>query len=249
MPNLHERLRRAQSFQTGAEKFDRYRPGYPSEAIDLMVPEGTKRILELGAGTGLLTQDLVQRVPEVVVVDPSEDMLACLARRAPQAEQIHGTAEFIRLPDNNVDAVVTATAWHWMDPVSTSHEVARVLKPGGQFAIVWNFEAAVPGWHQSFAEIQPYATATPGGMVAHAEFPTAPFGPTVRHFIPWVRRFPTANLVDLYATHSSYRVMSPTQRLIRKKALQHVVNTHPDLQQESVDLHMVTEVWITQLAE
>lgn len=249
MANLLERLRRAQSFQSGAERFDRFRPNYPSEAVDLMVPEGTQRILELGAGTGLLTQDLVKRVPEVVVVDPSEDMLSILSRRAPAAQQIHGTAEFIRLPDNDVDAVVTATAWHWMDPVTTSAEVARVLKPGGQFAIVWNLEAAVPGWHQSFAEIQPQSTATPGGMIAHAEFPTAPFGPTVRHFIPWVRRFPTANLVDLYTTHSAYRVMSPTQRLIRKKALEHVVNTHPDLQDEFVDLHMVTEVWITHLMD
>lgn len=247
MSNPLERLRRARSFQSGAEDFDRFRPSYPAEAIDLMVPEGTQRVLELGAGTGLLTQDLVKRVPEVVVIDPSENMLSVLAKRAPEAKRIHGTAEYIRLPDNDVDVVVAATSWHWMDPVATSAEVARVLKPGGQFAIVWNFEANVPGWHQSFAELQPLSTATPGGMIAHAEFPHEPFGPTVRHFIPWVRRFPTRHLVDLYTTHSAYRVMSKVQQAVLTKGLRNIVDTHPDLQAEMVDIHMVAEVWITQL--
>lgn len=128
---------RSRSFGAVASEYERYRPTPPSAAVGWLLPEHRGRIVDLGAGTGGLTHLLLDRADEVVAIDPDERMRAVLEREVPGARAVEGRGESIPLPDGSVDAVLAATSWHWMDPVATLSEVARVLVPGGVLGVLW----------------------------------------------------------------------------------------------------------------
>ena len=116
---------RSLSFGAEAAAYERGRPSYPPEAIDWLLPADATDVLDLGAGTGKLTTRLVERGLDVVAVDPIPEMLELLSGSLPETPALLGTAEEIPLPDDSVDAVLVAQAWHWFDP-SAAKEIARV---------------------------------------------------------------------------------------------------------------------------
>jgi ubiquinone/menaquinone biosynthesis C-methylase UbiE len=126
------------SFGSIADRYDRFRPGPPDEAVQRAVPVGALDVLELGAGTGGLTRRLVRRHPHVRAVEPDGRMRAILLERAPEAEVVAGSAEEIPAEDSSFDAVVGASMWHWVDEARALPEVARVLRAGGSFSLLWN---------------------------------------------------------------------------------------------------------------
>ena len=110
-------------------------------------------MLDLGAGTGKLTTRLVERGLGVVAVDPIPEMLELLSNSLPDTPALLGTAEEIPLPDDSVDAVLVAQAWHWFDPERAIKEVARVLRPGGRLGLVWNTRDERMGWVKDLGRI------------------------------------------------------------------------------------------------
>jgi SAM-dependent methyltransferase len=132
-----DRETRRLSFGSVAEDYDRYRPPPPPQALDWLIPSGAEAILDLAAGTGIVTRELIGRAARVVAVEPDERMRAVLSARCPQAEVLAGRGEDIPLPDAAVDAVVIAAAWHWLDPERAVPEITRVLRPGGQLGVIW----------------------------------------------------------------------------------------------------------------
>ncbi|GGF49473.1 hypothetical protein GCM10011519_24280 [Marmoricola endophyticus] len=134
------------SFGGVADRYDRARPGYPVEAARWLTGDAPARVLELGAGTGKLTRTLVELGHNVMASDPDERMLAVLEQRAPGAHvRTHG-AEDVPLPDAIADVVISAQAWHWFDHERAIPEIARVLKPGGVLALVWNERDETVPW-------------------------------------------------------------------------------------------------------
>ena len=133
-----EKAARAASFGSIAAQYAEYRPTYPDEGVEWLVGSSPGRILELGAGTGKLTQSLVALRHDVVATDPSDGMLAELRRRIPSAHIMVGNAESIALPSGSVDVVAAGQAFHWFDLDRALPEIARVLRPGGVLALVWN---------------------------------------------------------------------------------------------------------------
>jgi SAM-dependent methyltransferase len=133
-----EKSRRAGSFGGVASHYERYRPGPPPAAVDWLLPEGARRVVDLGAGTGAMTRLLIDRVDEVVAVEPDARMRAVLEAAVPDARVLEGRGEAIPLPDDSADAVIASSSWHWMEPRSTLDEVARVLRPGGTLGAVWS---------------------------------------------------------------------------------------------------------------
>ncbi|HSU02479.1 MAG TPA: class I SAM-dependent methyltransferase [Nocardioides sp.] len=129
----------ARAFGAVARTYDRGRPGYPAAAAEWLMGGEAKVVLELGAGTGKLTRELVDQGHAVFATEPDEAMLEVLRERVPEVSAKVATAEEIPANDRSVDVVVVAQAFHWFDHEAALPEMARVLKPGGHVALVWNF--------------------------------------------------------------------------------------------------------------
>lgn len=131
----------AGSLDRWPEDYERGRPGWPPEVVDVPGLPPSATVLELGAGTGKLTRLLVSTFARVVAVEPAEAMRRLLASLCPEAEVLAGTAEEIPLASASVDAVFAAEAFHRFDGERALAEIARVLRPGGVLVLLWNLPA------------------------------------------------------------------------------------------------------------
>ncbi|MFZ6005186.1 MAG: class I SAM-dependent methyltransferase [Actinomycetota bacterium] len=132
----------ARGFGAGAASYEAARPGYPDEAMAVLrdevgVTAGTA-VLDLAAGTGKLTRRLVELGASVCAVEPVEAMRTQLASVLPGLDVADGTAEEIPLADASVEVVAVAQAFHWFDAPAALAEIARVLRPDGRLALLWN---------------------------------------------------------------------------------------------------------------
>jgi SAM-dependent methyltransferase len=130
--------RRELSFNNVADEYERTRPDYPAALLDVLPLAASATVLDLGAGTGKLTRVLAARYRKVIAVEPLANMRAILERVVPGVTALAGSAEQIPLDAASVDGVFAAQAFHWFDKPVALPEIARVLRPGGVFAIVWN---------------------------------------------------------------------------------------------------------------
>ncbi|WP_164702892.1 class I SAM-dependent methyltransferase [Modestobacter sp. KNN46-3] len=144
---------RRTSFGAVAADYAALRPTYPADVVGFLLGDAPRRVLDLGAGTGLLTDRLVAAGHEVVAVDLSGEMLAQLRERLPQVRAATGGAESIPLPDSDVDAVVAGQAAHWFDVVPAAAELRRVLRPGGVVGLVWNTRDERVPWVRALGEL------------------------------------------------------------------------------------------------
>jgi SAM-dependent methyltransferase len=145
---------RAASFANTAELYERARPGYPPDLIDVLFAEigmEQPRILDLGAGTGKLTRQLVSH-GTVIAVEPLDEMRAQLERVLPDVDSRSGSAESIPLPNASADVVMVGQAYHWFDQQAANPEIARVLVDGGHLIALWSDEVRVP-WVERLTEI------------------------------------------------------------------------------------------------
>ncbi len=131
-------------FSTRVENYIRYRPGYPEtlppllEAHSSLVPGDV--LVDLGSGTGKLTELLLKRGYAVYAIEPNGPMREAAARLIadPDCTMIDGTAEATGLPDACADVAVAAQAFHWFDLEPTRAELDRVLRPRGRVVAIWN---------------------------------------------------------------------------------------------------------------
>ena len=123
------------------DDYERGRPGWPSEVLDVAELPPAATVLDLGAGSGKLTRLLVSRFGRVVAVEPDAEMRALLSPLCPEAEVLAGCAEQIPLADASVDGVFVAEAFHGFDAERALAEIARVLTPGGALVVMWNLPA------------------------------------------------------------------------------------------------------------
>jgi SAM-dependent methyltransferase len=125
------------SFGAVARDYDRLRPSPPPEAVDWLLPARRDVVVDLAAGTGLLTRALSGKVGHVIAIEPDERMRSVLQARSPGVEVLAGRGEAIPLPDASADGVFVSSAWHWMDPELAEPEISRVLRDGGRFGVIW----------------------------------------------------------------------------------------------------------------
>jgi SAM-dependent methyltransferase len=150
---LDQRPGQSRSFGTAAKLYDRHRPTYAADAVAWALGPSPVRVADLGAGTGILTRVVLAAGHAVVAVEPDEQMRAQLTESTPGVPALAGSAERIPLPDASVDAVVAGQAYHWFDPEPAHAEIARVLRPGGVFAAMWNDADNDVPWTVEYCEI------------------------------------------------------------------------------------------------
>jgi SAM-dependent methyltransferase len=152
-----ERLRHGSSFGGAAAAYAEHRPDYAEAAVRwALEPVWDRRpvqVVDIGAGTGKLTATLVGLGAEVTAVEPDPQMLAELRRAMPEVRSVPGSAEEMPLPDASVDAVLAGQAMHWFDLDRAMPEIARVLRPGGVLAGLWNVDDDRVGWVADLAEL------------------------------------------------------------------------------------------------
>jgi SAM-dependent methyltransferase len=132
-------------FSDRVENYVKYRPSYPSDLVDLLVTEcgltPNSVIADIGSGTGILTQLLLDRGYHVFAVEPNQPMRAAAERALsgnPRFHSIEGRAEATGLAGASVDLITVGQAFHWFDRGRARDEFARILKPAGWVALIWN---------------------------------------------------------------------------------------------------------------
>jgi ubiquinone/menaquinone biosynthesis C-methylase UbiE len=145
-------------FDKAADVYERARPGYPTEAVDFIVEQlGSGLYVDLAAGTGKFTRELIARDRDVIAVEPVAGMRATFSSVLPDVPILAGTAEALPFPDQSVDAITAAQAAHWFDAARAVVEFDRVLKPGGRIALIWNVRDESYDWVHKVTEIiDPY---------------------------------------------------------------------------------------------
>ncbi|MCO1574326.1 class I SAM-dependent methyltransferase [Crossiella sp. SN42] len=203
-----DRDRQARSFGAAADTYERGRPGYPPEAVTWLVPWDARTVVDLGAGTGKLTRALRAPDREVIAVEPSDGMREQFAQVLPEVRVLAGSGESIPLPDNSVDVLVCAQAWHWVDPALAVPEAARVLRPGGWLGLVWNVRDVSVPWVAELERIlRDYGPAT--NEERQDNQVGEPFGPVERQDVRWRQPITTAEALDMVASRS-YVITLPT---------------------------------------
>jgi len=210
------------------------RPEYPDDAVDWLVERLDLRegrvVVDLAAGTGKLTRRLVPTRATVVAVEPLAEMREQLEHAVPGVDVLDGTAEAIPLDAASADAVTVGQAFHWFDAEAAATEIARVVRPGGALAPLWNIrDLSDPLQAQIDGILRPYRRETPSEYVQPwvAVLERAPsFGPPEQRSFPWVQPHTTAELVDRI---SSVSYVARLDAADRKRLLDHVRATVADL--------------------
>jgi ubiquinone/menaquinone biosynthesis C-methylase UbiE len=216
-PRNRRALVPARSFDLVADAYDRARPSYPDEAVTRLlaaVGHDGPRIdaVELGAGTGLLTERLLAHGCSVVATDPSEAMLQRLRRRAPAAHAVAAAAEQIPVPTRSADLVVAAQAFHWFDADRVLRETARVLRPGGQLAVVWNSRDERIPWVKRLGRIIGTNVREERGDPTAAIDETGMFESVERTTFRFWQPLDRTSLRELVSSRSNVALMSDFER-------------------------------------
>lgn len=246
MPDQSDELHRvrARSFGARAADYAAHRPNYPADGIRWALAAATgpvRRVLDLAAGTGKLTEGLVPLGVEVTAVEPDDEMRAELSRRFPEVAAMAGTAERIPLPAASVDAVVVGQAFHWFDHEVALTEIGRVLRPGGAVGALWNGEDETVEW---LAEV----VAVSGTSVSHVDeesyrFPGHPlFEPAAETVFPNTHRRTIDSLAATFGTHSRMLVVDEAERARVLERIRAYLATRPETSGGEFDVPLVTRV-------
>ncbi|QNI05013.1 class I SAM-dependent methyltransferase [Mycobacterium kubicae] len=214
---VHADRRRAESFGAAAEAYDRHRPRYPGALIaDLISKPGTT-VLDVGAGTGIASAQLVEAGADVLGVEPDERMARVAAGKGINIER-SGFQDWDPA-GRTFDLVVFAQSFHWVEPRSALTKIAGLLRPEGRLALVWNritpitpSQAELDESYAAFLD----ATARPSvhaedelaGVIAESGFTTERRSYTQR------LRFSADQWLDMVFTYSNHLLL-PTDERVR----------------------------------
>ena len=178
----------------------------------------------------------------VRAVEPDDRMRAVLADRVPRAEVVAGQAEDIPADDTSFDAVMMASAWHWVDEERALPEVARVLRPGGWLSLLWSGPDRTIDWVRAiFAGGQTLSAERIEAWDARRRErhtvnlgPESPFTEPERRMVSWTMPMTRAEILGLVGTYSVAITMSATARQEHVASIARHLDTHTALATEEV---------------
>lgn len=132
-------------FTDRVENYIKYRPSYPAEVIEYLKSVGILRsdsvIADIGSGTGISAVLFLKNSNTVFGVEPNDAMREAaekLLSGYSNYKSINASAENTTLPDNSIDLILCAQAFHWFDISKVKIEFKRILKPTGRICLMWN---------------------------------------------------------------------------------------------------------------
>jgi len=212
LPAAHNDRRRAESFGTAAEQYDRYRPRYPGPLIAGLVTRSGLRALDVGSGTGIAATQLAESGADVLAVEPDQRMAGLAAAKGVRVEQ--ATFEDWQPAGRGFDLVVFAQSFHWVDPDVALPKVAAVLRPGGQLALLANRVVPTAPTQQALDEINADYLDLAARSVLNADEEVAAMLEN-RGFSVERRRcveelhYPAEDYLNLVSTYSNHLTLAP----------------------------------------
>ena len=217
-------------FDRSAEAYDTARPGYPERMIQDLIHESgvpeTGRILEIGCGTGQLTVPLAERGYAITAVELGSN----LSRRAagnlkpfPNATVVCADFERLEIEPSAYDLVVSAQAFHWIEPTIGYPKAYAALRSDGSLALAWNlFPGSVAPVHRALDEV--YRTCAPKlcrgpgrrPLEVRVERTMREIGasglfdrPSVQCY-PWTLTYTSTEYLELLRTFSDHLALDPS---------------------------------------
>jgi SAM-dependent methyltransferase len=127
---------RADSFGAAARIYDARRPRYPSQLVDDLLVQGARTVLDVGAGTGIASEQLLERGVSVLAVEPDPRMAEVAREKGILVET--ATFESWDPAGRRFELVVFGQSFHWVNPDIALPKVHRLLSDGGRLALMWN---------------------------------------------------------------------------------------------------------------
>ena len=144
-----------QNFNGLADDYTIGRPTYSNAFIESLYSQygftEQSVIADIGSGTGKFAKQLLDKGSFVYCIEPNDDMRNSAIKELGKYECFHavdGTATDTKLPDNSVDFITTAQAFHWFDTSSFKKECKRILKSNGSVFLIWNMRDMSSGINQ-----------------------------------------------------------------------------------------------------
>jgi SAM-dependent methyltransferase len=215
-----------QTFGEDAELYDHVRPTYPRELFDELarIVGDDPLVLEIGPGTGQATAAMVERGWAVTAVELSPGLAEVLRRKLPTVDVVVADFDTWPLPTPTYDLVISATAFHWLDPATRVQRCVDVLRPGGALAVVSTHHVA-GGSEQFFVDVQSCYErftddATADGLPAADDVPEDPaglvktglFGSVEFRRYVWDADYSTAEYLELLSSYSGHRALTTDRR-------------------------------------
>jgi SAM-dependent methyltransferase len=237
-------LDEASSFGTAAAAYAEHRPDYAPAAVHWVFDAAPgRKVLDLGAGTGKLTATLLAAGADVTSVEPDPAMLAELRRSLPHVESRPGSAEAIPLADGSVDVVMAGNALHWFDMAEAGPEIARVLKPGGVLAGLWNVLDDRVDWVAGLARVGGRAAVGPRDTPAAWRVEAARMNvgePKELAEFPHAQHRTADSLVATLATRAGMLVMPEPERRAALARIRAFLASRPETAEGEFPLPMLT---------
>lgn len=239
----------ATRFTGRVESYARYRPGYPDGVLPLLRLAPGSVVADVGSGTGISAELFLRAGHVVYGVEPNAGMRTAaetLLAGYPGFHSVAGSAEDTTLGDASVDVVVAGQAFHWFDADRARAEFARILRPGGRVALLWNTRLDTTPFLRAFeALLQEFGTDY--GEVRHdaigAEVLAGFYaGEYERHTLPNEQRFGFEGLRGRLLSMSYVPAEGDPRHLPTLRELERIFKAHA--RDGEVRMEYDTEIYI-----
>lgn len=232
LEGVHGNRGRAESFGSLAERYDRFRSGYPESLVDHLVFDHPSNALDVGCGTGKVATAVAGRGVRVVGVEP-DDRMAQVARN-------HGVrvciASFETWDSKGqlFDLITCGHAWHWIDPAVGLAKAASLLRPGGAIELFWNYHVLdqsvlehIDAAYQAYGPELNVLGHDPTGAAD-----TDPFGGSAAftggqaRTYRWVRDFDGEEWAEMVGTFSDHQALGEKRLSALQEAVRRIIDEH-----------------------
>ena len=236
---------RRTSFDEQAELYDRARPSYPAALVDEVIERSRipthGRILEVGAGTGKATVLFARRGYSILALEPGANLAKVLGRNViafPKVAIETSTFEAWSGANGTFDLVISAQAFHWVDPAVRYRKAAEALRAGGALALIRNeqfdldpslraeLDVAYTRFFPALADQEARDVEKNRRELAAQIEQSGHFGPVQSALFPWTARYTAREYLDLLGTQSDHAVLEPRSKKLLFDAVAAAIEHH-----------------------